>query len=806
MSKLVVFQINKNLNKNYWVNLKISVPDREPFVQVGGTLPLANLGIEQYQKWRKNYQQLNYFIKLKAKLDRVAYSIGTEVDNYIYLQKQKCKQDFILLKERVDRWLKSPGFRHISQILREHLNKDEDILFLISTSSLELRQLPWHLWSIIQEYPLAEIILSPKNELLPNPSPKFTRYNLKILAIINNIREQEFFKYKQELIERFFSAKITFIYQANRQKINEFLRKNPWDILFFHNCDRVTEYKKILDSSENENINIDSIEYGLKIARDNGLQLAIFNIRDSWEAIPRLEKINIPNSIIMREAVSERAAHKFFIYFLEDLISNKSLPLAVCSARKKLRQIENLYYDPSWFPLIYQNYAPGKRNLNNNNNNNNNIGIEENRYNLNLKVVNSMSNNGLAIETKQETTNKQEKTFNSIKTAEGSKSKKPQFLLDDKDDLLEIKEVKQQDKQAKQKRSRRKINLISLISLIFIGTKIYTIILSFILVRFFENSNRYLDIGQMNRQLPEIYPTDSNYQKKAKFSEIEGVPRGLFRYGGSASWTKIRKNIHPAIESVWPDFNLVYTHHPTQASNSDIAVKMLLDSQLSFAQISRPLTPAEHQAALEKNTDWQQIPIAIDAIVFTVNPALNISGLTLTQLKDIYTGKITNWQQLGGPNLKITPYSKSPLQSGTADFFSKHILGNSRFSKNVKIVNSIPPALQAVSNNKGAIFYASASHIIGQCSLRPLAIGRNSNNLISPYQGTYIKPQKCPDRRNQLNLYDIQNSNYPLSRYLYVIVKRNSFFDRIAGEAYVNLLIAREGQQLIRESGFVPIY
>jgi len=795
MSKLVVFQINKNLNKNYWVNLKISVPEREPFVQVGGTLPLADLTIEQYQKWQKNYQKLNYFLKLKTKIDNVADSIGTEVDNYIHQQKEKCQQERILLKERLDRWLKAPGFRHISKILKEKLDREEDILFLIVTSASELRQLPWHLWNVIETYPFAEIILSPKNELLPNRSPQFYRDSPQILAVVNNVSEKEFFKYKQESIAQLKSAKITFLYRSSRQKINEFLRKRYWDILFFHNGDRTREYKHDLGDREREYINIEAIESGLKIARDNGLQLAIFNTGDRVVGISSLEKINIPNIIVMREAVAARIAHKFFRNFLEHFLARKSLPLAVCSARKQLKQTEDL--DTSWFPIVYQNYVPKRDNFNNEN-----IELKENRNFSNFKTAQNISYNGTATVSKT-------KTINSTKTTANFYQQNPartDFLVDRDSRSLEIKKIAKQEKSKNTAKTWQKINIIALVGLIFIGTKIYSIIFSFILVRFFENSNRYLEIDNLDRELSELVREDSNYQKKASLQAIERVPNGLFRYGGSASWGEIRRVVHPAIESIWPDFNLVYTQHPTKASNSDIGVRMLLDSQLSFAQISRPLTPAEHKAALNKNIDLQQIPIAIDAIVFTVHRELNISGLTLSQLKDIYTGKVTNWQELGGPDLPISPYSKSPLKSGTADFFSKNVLGSSNLSEEVTIVNSIPSTLQAINNNKGAIFYASASHIMQNCTLKPLAIGRNQNDLISPYQKTYLETQPCQNRPKELNIAEIQNANYPLSRYLYVIVKRNTFFDRTAGEAYVNLLIAREGQNLIRDSGFVPIY
>ncbi|MDJ0727469.1 MAG: substrate-binding domain-containing protein [Prochloraceae cyanobacterium] len=796
MTKLVVLQISKNLNKNYWVNLRISEPDREPFVQVSGTLPLADLTIEQYQKWHKSYQQLSYFIKLKTKIDRLADSVESEICNYVNRQKQINKQDLVLLKERFDRWLKAPGFRHITRIIRQELARNEEILFLICASSLELKQLPWHLWSLIKSYPLAEIIISPENKLFFDLSTQILQNNLKILAILGNVSETDFLKYKQELNERFPRSKITCIDRTKLEKINNFLKKYRWDILFFNSDARSNEYQRIFGNIESGNITLDRIKDGLKIAKENGLKLAIFNIRDSWQGVELLEKINVDRTIVMREIISDRAAREFLISFLTEFIQTNSLTLAVCAARKKLKTADNLL-DLSWFPILYQSNAQIKNKIYPQY-----ITLQENSNSSNGRKVYSIIDRGVGIKTKLESreTERVEKLIEPI-AKEPEKEREIPKVLPEKESLPQINKT-QSPQQENHPISWNKTSLIGLIALIFIGTKIYTIVFSFIVMRFFENSNIIPTVASS----PEMINLKSHYQKKATFSDIEKVPSGLFRYGGSASWAKIRDEVNPKIASVWPNFQLVYTKPTLEASNSDMAIRMLLDSQLSFAQLSRPLKPEEHQQALDKKIELQQMPIAIDAIVFAVHPDLNISGLTLAQLRDIYTGKITNWQELGGPDLSIAVYSKSPFKSGSAEFFQKQVLNNRNFSERVKIVDDIDLTLKQVSRNRGAIFYASASHIVLRCAIKPLAIGRNFNNLIYPYRGNNTKAEKCQDPIGGLNFAAIQNSTYPLSRYLYLIVKKSSYFDRLAGEAYVNLLISQEGQNLIEASGFVPIH
>ncbi|NJL80622.1 MAG: hypothetical protein HC917_20700 [Richelia sp. SM2_1_7] len=101
---------------------------------------------------------------------------------------------------------------------------------------------------------------------------------------------------------------------------------------------------------------------------------------------------------------------------------------------------------------------------------------------------------------------------------------------------------------------------------------------------------------------------------------------------------------------------------------------------------SRHLTEAETKSK-QDNFELRNIAVAIDGIAIAVNHKLKIKGLTIPHLKEIYTGKITNWQQVGGPDLPIIPYSRNPKNGGTPEFFVKEILGNEQLGKNVQIFN-----------------------------------------------------------------------------------------------------------------------
>ncbi len=289
------------------------------------------------------------------------------------------------------------------------------------------------------------------------------------------------------------------------------------------------------------------------------------------------------------------------------------------------------------------------------------------------------------------------------------------------------------------------------------------------------------------------------------FSRVENVPSGEFAYGGSAAWNLIRRVVNPVLQAARPEFKLRYTLPASGIPSSSEAIRMLLDNQLVFANTSDPLPGRVYQETLKRGYTITKITIALKGIAIVVHPELNIPGLTVTQLKDIYTGKITNWNQVGGPNLAITPYSLPAKDSGIAEFFDHFVMEDLPFAENVTFVPTTTSAVRQVARNFGGIYYGSAPEVIGQCTLKPLPIGHHSDELIPPYQEPLVPPSECPERRNQLNLTAMQTGQYPLLQPLFVAVKRDGRVNEQAGEAYANLLLTDQGQELIRQAGFIPI-
>jgi ABC-type phosphate transport system substrate-binding protein len=278
--------------------------------------------------------------------------------------------------------------------------------------------------------------------------------------------------------------------------------------------------------------------------------------------------------------------------------------------------------------------------------------------------------------------------------------------------------------------------------------------------------------------------------------DVQSVPKGLFTYASTVTFAAINsRSMDHAIQQAHPEFRLRYLEPITGNPGSTTSIAMLLNSQASFAGTARPLEDEEYEKAKARNLTLEQIPIAIDGITFYVHKAVPISGLSIDQLQAIYLGKVTNWKQLGGPDLPIAPVSFDPKLVSMLNF----VLGDLKdqdLGTNVQIVRDVTTAIRKVANTPGAIGYASASEVSRQQSVYALRIAK-------AHTQNYVRPILD---RNQINIEAFQRGTYPLTRRLFVVVRRDGTLDEQAGIAYTNLLLSDEGQRLIAEAGFVPLH
>lgn len=274
-------------------------------------------------------------------------------------------------------------------------------------------------------------------------------------------------------------------------------------------------------------------------------------------------------------------------------------------------------------------------------------------------------------------------------------------------------------------------------------------------------------------------------------SQVSDVPDGLFSYGGALYFASlVAHGMNDAMLWVHPNFDLRYTKPTNNDQSYSNGIKMLLDGELSFAFNGRPLVDREYSQARLRDMKLQQVPIAIDGIVIFGNNQIPTKGLSLDQVRDIFTGKITNWKQLGDQDLPITPVLLSP-----EDIELLGLYNTANIPSTTKYVSNYTLALRKVIATPGTISFASSSLVQNQQLIKVFGLAEeNSRNYISPVVAG--KP----------NLKIFKSGNYPLTRRLFLVIRQDGTPDQLAGKAYAQMLLSREGQAIVRKAGLVPLY
>ena len=207
-------------------------------------------------------------------------------------------------------------------------------------------------------------------------------------------------------------------------------------------------------------------------------------------------------------------------------------------------------------------------------------------------------------------------------------------------------------------------------------------------------------------------------------------------------------------------------------------IKALIDGSTDIADSSRFIKQKEVKLAVENGRYPVPFAVAYDCIVPVVHPSNNIMNLTMTQLKDIYMGKIKNWKQIGGPDRPVVVISRD-TSSGTYEVWYKKVMKKERVFPRALLQASNGAIVQAIANNKNAIGYIGLGYMTG--SVKALRV----NNIEGSAETTL-------------------NGTYPISRPLYMFTQGWPEGDTLN---FINFLVHPEkGQKHVSEAGYVPLY
>jgi phosphate transport system substrate-binding protein len=229
------------------------------------------------------------------------------------------------------------------------------------------------------------------------------------------------------------------------------------------------------------------------------------------------------------------------------------------------------------------------------------------------------------------------------------------------------------------------------------------------------------------------------------------------------------------------------TAHPgttiqVTGGGSGVGISALINGTTDICNASRPMKTSEKDKLKQRyNTLGVEIKSAKDGLSLYLNEANPVAELTLDQIKAIYTGKITSWKEVGGPDAKIILYGREN-SSGTYVYFKDNVLGGEDYTPTVQSLPGTGAVVNAVAKDKNGVGYGGAAYGKG---IKFLKVKRDANS-----------PGYEPTEEN------IKTGNYPISRYLYMYTR-----SRPSGalKEYIDWILSKEGQDIVTKVGYFPV-
>ena len=216
---------------------------------------------------------------------------------------------------------------------------------------------------------------------------------------------------------------------------------------------------------------------------------------------------------------------------------------------------------------------------------------------------------------------------------------------------------------------------------------------------------------------------------------------------------------------------------------SGTGIAALLNGTTDICNSSRPMKPSEQTEFVKKfKSRPHEYKMCLDALSVYVNQDNRVSQLSFPQLEGIFTGKITNWKEVGGPDALISLYGREN-SSGTYEFFKEHVLQKKDFAASTKTMPGTAAVIQSVAKDPNAIGYGGIAYGEG---IKHLKVSKTEG-------GPAIEPKE----------ETVLAGTYPISRYLFNYVSPAQDTGAVAD--YITWCLSDEGQAAVRDVGYFPL-
>ena len=271
-----------------------------------------------------------------------------------------------------------------------------------------------------------------------------------------------------------------------------------------------------------------------------------------------------------------------------------------------------------------------------------------------------------------------------------------------------------------------------------------------------------------NKTTEDTTTNNSTAQTSDEASKDEGSTElsGSVSTNGSTSMESVIGVLSEQFMADNPDVTVTY-----DATGSGTGIESVSNGSCDIGLSSRALKDTE--------TGLVATTVALDGIAIIVNKDCGVSDLTVEQIADIFTGKITNWSEVGGEDLEIACIGRES-GSGTRDGFES-VTGTEDACVLAQELTSTGAVIEAVSNSKNAIGYASLSAVSGQDGIKALTVGG----------------VECSEET-------VLDGSYEIQRPFNLITKEGAELSE-AAQAFIDFATSADAAELIRGAGAVPM-
>ena len=241
--------------------------------------------------------------------------------------------------------------------------------------------------------------------------------------------------------------------------------------------------------------------------------------------------------------------------------------------------------------------------------------------------------------------------------------------------------------------------------------------------------------------------------------------------------------VMPLAELSAEEFNFLQDdyHVSVTSGGTGVGIVDVAEGRSDIAMASREIQLEERQRYETPSVRFKEFLVGFDAICLVVSPEVYDSGvtaLTKDELKQIYAGDITNWEELGGPNMEIFVIGRK-AGSGTRDTFAETIMGSKEAETPGEIIEAADSSevKTAIQGSDNAIGYMGYSYVM-----------KGDTKVVS-LDGT------------QPTIENIKNGTYTLARKLYFITLGEP---EPGAKVFIDYVLSPDGQKIATENGFIP--